>query len=69
MTEKYRTKEQIEEDVANIPVETKQKVLDLLRNGMKVGDIRKELNLDLMDTAEIITQNIGCYHYLKTVAE
>ena len=69
MTEKYRTKEEIERDVANIPKETKQKVLDLLREGKTVGEIREELNLDLMDTAEIITQNISCYHYLKPVAE
>ena len=69
MENKYRTKEQIEVDVAKIPKETKQKVINLLRQGMKVGDIRKELNLDLMDTAEIITQNISCYHYLKPVVE
>jgi len=69
MKDKYRTKEQIEADVAKIPRETKQKVIDLLRRGKKVGDIRKELNLDLMDTAEIITQNISCCHYLKPVVE
>ena len=61
----FRTKQQIEADVEKIPKETKQKVIDLLREGKTVGEIRKELNLDLMDTAEIICQNVDTYSFLK----
>lgn len=64
----YRTKAEIEADVAKIPKETKQNVLDLLRSGKTVGEIQKELNLDLMDTAEIICQNINTVSLLRNEA-
>jgi hypothetical protein len=47
-----------EKEVKKVPIETKQKVLDLLRAGKNIGTIRAELNLSLDVTCEIITQNI-----------
>lgn len=56
-------------EIANIPKETKQKVLDLIHEGKTVGDVCKILNLETMIVAEIIIQNIGTVSYLKTEVE
>jgi cell division protein FtsX len=60
---------QRQKEVAKIPIETKQKVLDLFRSGLKIGEIEKQLNLSLDATCEIITQNIEAFHYLRTEAK
>lgn len=45
-------------EVKKVPQEKKQKVLDLLRSGKNIGEIRKELDLSLDVTCEIISMNI-----------
>lgn len=52
-------------EVASLPRETKQKVLDLVHEGKTIGEVRKELNLELMVVCEIINQNIKEIHYLS----
>lgn len=55
-------------EVAKIPREQKQKVLDLLREGKTIGVICEELNLELDIVCEIITQNIQDIHVLRREA-
>ena len=61
--------EEIREAVAKMSKETKQDILDLLRKGKSVGEIRKQLNLPLMDVAEVIVQNISYVGFLNTEAK
>lgn len=56
-------------EIAKLPKETKQKVLDLMHEGKTVGDVGKILNLDTMIVAHIIIQNTGTVSYLKTEVE
>lgn len=55
-------------EVATIPIETKQKVLDLMHAGKSIGEICDELDLKLDITCEIITQNIQKFSILRTEA-
>lgn len=57
-----------QKETAKIPLEKKQKVLDLLKSGKKIGDIRKEVDLSLDVTCEIIMQNIEHYPMLRKEA-
>jgi hypothetical protein len=55
-------------EVALVPKETKQKVLDLMHEGKTIGEICAELNLKLDITCEIINQNIQKFSILRTEA-
>ena len=55
-------------EVAEIPLEKKQKVLDLFHGGKSIGEINKELNFETMITCEIILQNIDNIPILRTEA-
>ena len=51
-------KKELREKALAVPKETRQKVIDMFRHGKTIGEIRKEFDLELMTTAEIITMNI-----------
>lgn len=54
--------------VADVPKETKQKLLDLLHEGKTIGEATRECELDLQVSGEIIMQNIGKYEFLRKEA-
>jgi len=58
----------IRKKVDAVPQEAKQKFLDLMHQGMKLGDARGDLEVDV--AAQILTDNIepGCY-ILRKVAK
>lgn len=64
-----RTLDEIKVSVEKIPKETRQRILDMLREGKTIGEICKELDLPLMDVCEVINQNIYCIHMLNKEAE
>ncbi len=45
-------------EVAKLPHETKQKILDLMYMGHTIGEVRKSLNLDLMVVCGVINENM-----------
>jgi hypothetical protein len=51
-------KAKIKAKADKVPLETKQKILDLLREGNTIGEIREIVDLELMVVCEIISQNI-----------
>lgn len=61
--------EKLKEDTAKVPIETKQKLLDLLREGKTVGEARDAVGLDLQIVGEIIMQNIESCHWLSNTAK
>lgn len=59
-------KQKLKEKVALVPLEQKQKLIDLLHNGKTVGEAMRESGItDHLVSGEIIMQNIGEIHYLK----
>lgn len=60
--------EKLKEQVAAVPIEVKQKLLDLLNEGKTVGEARNAVNLELIVVGEIIMQNMTEYHFLRTEA-
>lgn len=54
--------------VAEVDQVTKQKVLDLLREGYSIGEVSRELDLDMDVVCEIISQNIDSDYILRKEA-
>lgn len=54
--------------VDKIPRETRQKVLDLMHQGWKLGDVAKECNIELDCGLLILKDNISSVEYLRTEA-
>lgn len=64
-----RTVDEIRVSVEKMSRETKQRILDLLRDSETIGEICEKLNLPLMDVCEVINQNIYCVHLLNEEAK
>lgn len=62
--------EKVQEQVKQVPQETKQKMLDLFRQGKTIGEAREICGLDLHVAAEIIRENIETksFSYLRVDA-
>jgi hypothetical protein len=41
-----------------IPLETKQKILDLFHGGKNIGEVKEIVGLDTLDVAEILRENL-----------
>lgn len=54
---KERAEREREAEYAAIPLETKQKFLDLMNSGMKLGEARQAVGIDIMMAAMIIMKN------------
>lgn len=59
----------LQTEVDKVPQETRQKILDLMRSGEKLGDVCKKVKLSLDVGSEIFFKNIEPYGYhLREVA-
>jgi hypothetical protein len=56
-------------ELKKIPIETKQKVLDLFHTGKCIGEIKEIVHLETMDVGEIISENIDSVKFLRTEAK
>ena len=50
----------------SLPKEKRQEILDLIREGLTIGEVRKKVNLDLDTVCIVITKNIESAHYLRS---
>ena len=55
----------LKKKVAAVPHEIKQKIIDLMFEGLSVGEVKERVNLELDIVAHVISDNIGHYSYLK----
>ena len=60
--------EDLKQRASSVSLHTRQKLLDLLHEGKTLGEVRKELNLDLDVVGQIIMQNLDSLSYLRTEA-
>ena len=65
MTFKSDFERKLNRDIAAVPKEIKQKVLDLIWSGKNIGEIKKIVNLDTLVVGGIITENIESAYYLR----
>ena len=61
-------KERLAAEVAALPLETKQRVLDLLHEGKNIGETREAVGLSLDAVCEIINENIHSASWLGATA-
>ena len=60
--------ERLKEKVALIPLQIKQKFLDIIWEGKTIGEATEACNLDVEITGEILLQNIGVNKFLRKKA-
>ncbi len=61
-------REKVQEKAAKVPIEVRQKLIDLVRKGKTVGEAREECGIELHTATEISVQNISAHNYLNTEA-
>lgn len=62
-----RIKRELDEAYDAVPLETKQKFLDLMWSGKTVGEATRELNIDLMVGSQIIIRNANIMFPTKAI--
>lgn len=62
-------KDQLKKKIADVPIETKQKILDMLRKGSSIGEIKDAVNLETLVVCGVINENIETASYLRTEAK
>jgi DNA-directed RNA polymerase subunit N (RpoN/RPB10) len=60
--------QKIREKTNLVPIETRQKFLDLLWQGNSIGEAREICEIGLDEAGQIVLDNIGNHHYLRTEA-
>lgn len=62
-------KEKLRAKVDKVPKKIKQQFIDHMKSGMKLGEARELLGLEIMVAATIFQDQIGTHHYLKDKIE
>lgn len=60
--------QKIREKTDLVPREVRQKFLDLLWQGNSIGEAREICEIGLDEAGQIVLDNIGSHHYLRTEA-
>lgn len=60
--------EKLDKAVAEVPQETKQKILDLLHEGKSIGYVKEAVNLSTLIVGEIVVNNITAVNFLRKEA-
>lgn len=61
-------KQKLQEKVALIPIETKQRFIDIIHSGKTIGEAEREVGIGSPEGGEILLQNIGSHKFLRTEA-
>ena len=64
---KLRKEDELEIDYNEIPLETKQKFLDLFNQGIKLGEAAEKAGMDPMMAAQVIIRNAVGYIPSKVI--